>query len=248
MNENKNKLEAASDELFSVRKLPSWQRWEIDNDEFAVGYEAGKGHLGQGTTSTRKTLTQDEYHRTSEIFDQNIFGGWLIQPSWRESRSIAPPLSLYDPMWHQEFNEEDLGVKEDERYNQTLKSSGRMRMYGQTRPYNLQELFEKQIIAFYNTSLEARRLDIHGNPCNDDDIGDANCDRVEDYGFQMDKENKQTHQQYSFDPTKITYWMKMARLQHFMDASKNDKYLTKGWILFYQYSPPIVQGLSPSHP
>lgn len=46
LNENKNKLEAASDELFSVRKLPSWQRWEIDNNEFAVGYEAGKGHLG----------------------------------------------------------------------------------------------------------------------------------------------------------------------------------------------------------
>ena len=46
LNDNKNKLEAASDELFSVRKLPSWQRWEIDNDEFAVGYEAGKGHLG----------------------------------------------------------------------------------------------------------------------------------------------------------------------------------------------------------
>ena len=108
-----------------------------------------------------------------------------------------------------------------------------MRMYGQTRPYNLQELFEKQIIAFYNTALEARRLDIHGNPCNDDDIGDANCDRVEDYGFINDQGNKQTHQQYSFDPTKITYWMKMARLQHFMDASKNDKYLTKGWILFY---------------
>ena len=44
---NKDTLEAASDELFSVRKLPSWQRWKIDNDEFAVGIEAGQGHLGQ---------------------------------------------------------------------------------------------------------------------------------------------------------------------------------------------------------
>ena len=46
LNNNKDRLEAASDELFSVRKLPSWQRWQIDSDEFAVGYEAGKGHLG----------------------------------------------------------------------------------------------------------------------------------------------------------------------------------------------------------
>ena len=187
---------------------------------------------GQGTTSTRKDLTQDEYHRTSEIFDQNIFGGWLIQPSWRESRSIAPPLSLYDPMWHQKFNEGDLGVTEDERHDK----DGRKRMYGQTRPYNLKELFEKQIISFYNTELKARRLDIHGNPCNDDDTGEANCDRVEDFGFQNDKQNTQTHQQYAFDPTKITYWMKMARLQHFMDASKNDKYLTKGRILIFSKS------------
>ena len=129
-------------------------------------------------------------------------------------------------MWHQEFNEEDLGVTEDNRHD----SDGRSRMYGQTRPYNLKELFEKQIIAFYNTELKARRLDLHGNPCNDDATGKANCDRVEDVGFQNDKQNTQTHQQYAFDPTKITYWMKMARLQHFMDASKNDKYLTKGGI------------------
>ena len=210
-----------------------------------------KTELGQGTVSTRKTITQDEYHRTSEMFDQNIFGGWLIQPSWRESRSVAPPLSLYDPMWHQEFNEEDLGVVEDQRHKQMVESSGRMRMYGQTRPYNLQELFEKQIISFYNTSLEARRLDIHGNPCNDDETGDANCDRVEDTGFVSDQQNKQTHQQYSFDPTKITYWMKMARLQHFMDASKNDKYLTKGGILFIfsksndKDGPSIFRSISP---
>ena len=46
LNDNKDKLEAASDELFQVRKLPSWQRWKIDDDEFAVGFEAGKGHLG----------------------------------------------------------------------------------------------------------------------------------------------------------------------------------------------------------
>ena len=46
LNTNKDRLEAASDELFSVRKLPSWQRWKINNDEFAVGYEAGDGHLG----------------------------------------------------------------------------------------------------------------------------------------------------------------------------------------------------------
>ena len=139
-------------------------------------------------------------------------------------------------MWHQEFNEEDLGVKEDKRHKQMVDSSNRWRMYGQTRPYNLKELFEKQIIAFYNTELEARRLDIHGNPCNDDDTGKANCDRVEDYGFQADKKNDQRHQQYAFDPTKITYWMKMARLQHFMDASKNDKYLTKGRILILRKS------------
>ena len=139
-------------------------------------------------------------------------------------------------MWHQEFNEEDLGVKEDKRHKQMVDSSNRWRMYGQTRPYNLKELFEKQIIAFYNTELKARRLDIHGNPCKDDDTGKANCDRVEDYGFQADKKNDQRHQQYAFDPTKITYWMKMARLQHFMDASKNDKYLTKGRILILRKS------------
>ena len=116
-------------------------------------FENSKTFSGQGTTSTRKTITEDEYHRTSEIFDQNIFGGWLIQPSWRESRSIAPPLSLYDPMWHQVYNENDIGVKNDTRYN-----GDRRRMYGQTRPYNLQELFEKQIIAFYDTELEGKRL------------------------------------------------------------------------------------------
>ena len=44
---NKNALESASDALFDVRKLPSWQLWKIDNNEFAVGYEAGKGHLGR---------------------------------------------------------------------------------------------------------------------------------------------------------------------------------------------------------
>ena len=183
---------------------------------------------GRGTSSTRKTITEDEYHRTSEVFDQNVFGGWLIQPSWRESRTLAPPLSLYDPMWHQVYNEEDLGVTEDERHD----PDGRARMYGQTRPYNLQELFEKQIIAFYNTELEAKRLDIHGNPCEDDENGHANCDRVMDDAFNKDGTNEATHQQYSFDPTKITYWMKMARLQHFMDASKNDKYLTKVRINF----------------
>ena len=51
-----------------------------------------------------------------------------------------------------------------------------------------------------------------------------------DNAFDLDPSNTATHQQYSFDPTKITYWMKMARLQHFMDASKNDKYLTKSGI------------------
>ena len=124
-------------------------------------------------------------------------------------------------MWHQVFNESDLGVKQDARHL----PDDRPRMYGQYRPYNLKELFEKQIVNFYNTTLKAHRLDIHGNPCTEENA--ENCDRVMDDAYLNAPGNNAVHQQYAFDPTKVTYWMKMARLQHFMDASKNDKYLTK---------------------
>ena len=65
---------------------------------------------------------------------------------------------MYDPMWRQVYNENDLGVVDDERHR-----DDRPRMFGTVRPYNLKELFEKQIVAFYNTTLEAKRLDLHGN-------------------------------------------------------------------------------------
>ena len=97
----------APDCLFSKREIPTWQRWQIKSDdgslsdEYTVSSNTGQGHSGSGFNST-KPVSKHHLYRTSETFEQNIFGGFLIKEDAWALNGLASDRTHQFPYMSQE--------------------------------------------------------------------------------------------------------------------------------------------------